>query len=226
MFKAVIFDFDGVITDSEILHFRAFNSMLAPLGVEISLRDYYKDYLGLGDYDLLKLFDDTGVLSLTEEDIASLIIKKHDIFEQLAKTDGKIIEGVREFLALLNKNNIAIGICSGALLPEIELILDQAKLRDNFRTIVSREQIKNGKPHPEGFNVTLERLNKQLKTSMKHGECIVIEDSIWGIQAAIAAKMHVVGVTNSYDGDELKGAEKIVDRLDELTMDDLQKLCS
>ena len=126
MLRAVIFDFDGVITDSEVLHFRTFNEVLAPHDIVITKSAYYSKYLGLTDLDLFTLMADRGQIERSE--INNLIKQKNQLFEELAKTEGHIIEGVRDLLQLLRDNNIRIAICSGALLSEIELVLQQANL--------------------------------------------------------------------------------------------------
>jgi beta-phosphoglucomutase len=226
MLKAVIFDFDGVITDSEILHLRAFNKVLARFNLEIDKKDYYTNYLGYTDADCFNQLIEDDLLEIDKRQIPELIKQKNHVFEELARTDGKTIEGVREFLNMLAQNNVPMAICSGALLTEIELLLDDARLRHFFVTIVAAEHVKKGKPHPDGFLLTLEKLNKGRSNPIKVDQCIVIEDSLWGLQAAKAAGMHSVAVTNSYDAEQLHLADKIVDKLSELTMEDLQQLCA
>ena len=226
MLRAVIFDFDGVITDSEILHFRAFNAVLARHGFQLSKQEYYKNYLGMSDTDCYKTLIDEGRLGIVERQVPTLVQQKTKVFEKLARTDGRIIEGVREFLHTLSVSGIPIGICSGALRAEIELILDEAKLRDNFDVIVSAEEVARGKPDPEGFLLALRKLVDLWGEPVAPESCVVIEDSQWGLQAAEAADMHTVAVTNTYSADQLAGAERVVARLDELTMDDLRRLCS
>jgi len=225
MLRAVIFDFDGVITDSEILHLRAFNQSLAQYGIEITKNDYYTMYLGFNDTDCYKLLIEKGLLKMDEQQINTLMIQKKQIFEQLAKAEGKMIEGVRDFLNMLEQNNIPMAICSGSLLTEVEMVLEEARLRHLFEVIVSGEQVKKGKPDPEGFLLSLQRLNENRKNPITANQCVVIEDSHWGLEAAKAAGMHTIAVTNSYDAEQLSMAEKIVDRLSELTIDDLQQLC-
>lgn len=225
MLKAVIFDFDGVITDSEILHLRSFNRVLAQYGIEITTKAYYRDYLGLTDFECFKLVADEKQLGLDDQRIANLMKQKTQIFEQLAETEGRIIEGVHDFLKMLKQNDILMAICSGAVLAEIELILEQARLRHFFAVIVSADQIKRGKPDPEGFLLTVQKLNHERRDLILSEQCIVIEDSHWGLKAAKAAGMHTIAVTNSYDADQLTLAEKVVARLNELNMDDLEQLC-
>jgi len=226
MLKAVIFDFDGVITDSEILHLRAFNKILARFNLEINRKDYYTKYLGYTDADCFKQLIADGLLDVDRRQIPKLIEQKNRVFEELAKTDGKTIEGVREFLNMLAQNKVPMAICSGALLTEIELLLEDAGLRHFFAVIVSAEHVKKGKPHPEGFLLTLEKLNKGRDNPIEADQCIVIEDSLWGLQAAKAAGMHSIAVTNSYDAEQLHLAEKIVDKLSDLGMEDLRQLCA
>ncbi|MHC4678876.1 MAG: HAD family hydrolase [Planctomycetota bacterium] len=226
MLRAVIFDFDGVITDSEILHLRAFNRSLVPYGIEISTKDYYTDYLGFSDFDCYKALIDNGLLNIDEQQIAGVIGQKSKIFEELTRTEGRTIEGVHEFLKMLEESKVPMAICSGSLLTEIEVMLDEAKLRHFFAVIVSAEQVKKGKPSPEGFLLTLLKLNKKRHPPIAAGECIVIEDSRWGLEAGNAAGMHTIAVTNSYEADQLTLAEKVVAKLNELTLDDLQRLCA
>ena len=133
MLKAVIFDFDGVITDSEILHLRAFNKVLAQFNVEISRKDYYSKYLGYTDTDCYKRLIKEGILKIDKSRIPEIVEQKDVVFKELAKTEGRTIEGVHEFLNLLDENHVPMAICSGALLTEIELILDEAKLRRFFQ---------------------------------------------------------------------------------------------
>ncbi len=226
MLKAVIFDFDGVISDSEILHFRAFNQMLAQYGIEITIKDYYKTYLGFNDVDCYKLLIHQGLLKIDEQQIDGLVEQKKLIFEKLAKTEGRMIEGVRDFLTMLEQNDIPMAICSGALLTEVELILEEVRLRHLFEVIVAADHVKKGKPDPEGFLLSLQRLNENRENPITANQCIVIEDSHWGLEAAKAAGMHTIAVTNSYDAEQLSMAEKVVAKLNELSIGDLQQLCT
>jgi beta-phosphoglucomutase len=278
MLQAVIFDFDGVITDSEILHFRAFNAVLAPHGLQLTKAEYYRNYLGMSDADCFRALIAEGRLAHRigpgpqprnsaagnppppsgvflgdrqpgaagdpkREQIAfgnpvppgdagdTALIKdlgqqKTRVFEKLARTEGRIIEGVREFLARLSAAQIPLAICSGALRAEIELILNEGRLRNYFDVIVSAEEVRRGKPDPEGFLLALEKLNELWPDPITPARCIVIEDSHWGLQAARAAGMRTIAVTNTYDADQLKQADRVVARLDDLTLDDLERICA
>jgi beta-phosphoglucomutase len=225
MFKAVIFDFDGVITDSEVLHLQAFNKILARYNIEIKEEVYYKEYLGFTDLDCFESVARQGELGLDSEQIKNLIKQKNKIFEELAATEATIFEGVPEFLQMLTDNRIRRTICSGAVLEEIALILEQSGLGHFFEEIVSGDQVTKGKPDPEGFLLALERLNEGSQNPIASNECVIIEDSHWGLEAGNAAGMHTVGITNTYNPGQLSMAEKIVANLSELSIDALQQLC-
>jgi len=224
MLKAIIFDFDGVIIDSEALHLKAFNQALAPYNINISTEDYFAEYLGLSDRDLFKALFENNLLHTDSDTLDKLLKQKTIAFENLIN-ECKTITGVREFLEMLKKNDIPMAICSGALLKEITIVLNTNNLAHFFEVIVSAEQVKRGKPHPDGFELTLQKLNKLKNQNIQPFECIAIEDSHWGLEAAAAARMHTIAITNSYSAESLRPAEKIINSLTDLTMTDLHKLC-
>jgi len=226
MLKAVIFDFDGVLVDSELLHHQAFNRIFAKFDFQISTQEYYDRFLGLSDEELLRTIDKEKKLSLSEPRLKQLLQEKAATFKNLAMTQAAVIDGVPQFLKMLSDNKIPMAICSGALKQEIELILRGAGLRDYFDVIVSAEHVKKGKPDPEGFLLALKLLNKKAHSQIQPQNCIVIEDSHWGLEAARNAGMHSVAVTNSYPAEQLKPADKIIANLSELTLSDLKSLCS
>jgi beta-phosphoglucomutase len=225
MLEAVIFDFDGVLVDSEKLHYQAFNRTLTKFNYQLSMRDYYDRFLGLSDQELLRVVDKEGKLSLSNQQFKKLLGEKANLFKEMAATEAGIIEGVPKFLNMLSGGEMPMAICSGALLPEIEMILEGAGLRGFFKVIVSAEQVKRGKPDPEGFLLALQLLNKKLKKSIEPANCVVIEDSRWGLEAAKAAGMRAVAITNTYAAEHLKPADKIIAHLKDLTLADLSALC-
>jgi len=225
MLRAVILDFDGVITDSEILHLRAFNTALRGYRINISKEEYYRDYLGLTDRDLLGVLVKRGLLKADQVKIDELAEQKKENFDELFRSEGSIIDGVGGFLQLLKTNQVPAAICSGALLGEIEGKLNRTGLNHYFEVIVAAEHVKRGKPHPDSFQLTLKKLNHGRTKLIEAGECIVIEDSHWGLQGAKSAGMHTIAVTNSYDAEQLSMADKIVNNLKELNMGELERLC-
>lgn len=225
MLRAVILDFDGVVADSEPLHFKAFNKVLDGYGVQLSEQDYYSKYLGFTDSDCFDALDSDLNLNLNEQIIDKLIQRKGEVFEQLVITENSIIPGVEDFLKMLKQNNIRIAICSGASLSDIELMLEGSNLRICFEVIVAADHIRKGKPDPEGFLLTLAKLNKTEITPIAVNECVIVEDSHWGLEAAKAAGMRTLAVTNTYPSEELQSADKITESLAEVTLEDLKNLC-
>jgi beta-phosphoglucomutase len=220
MVKVVIFDFDGVIADSEVLHFRAFNAILAQFDFQIQKPDYYQKYLGLTDKDCYKTLIQEGHLPVTVDKVPDLVAQKKVVFKQFAESDGHIIDGLRPFLDLLNHHGIIKAICSGALEAEIQYTLAQAGLEDEFVTVVAADHVSVGKPDPEGYSLTLTRL-QEIDPTLTARQCIVIEDSHWGLKAAKAAGMKTIAVTNSYPAEQLSMADNIVSSLDLITVEDL-----
>jgi beta-phosphoglucomutase len=233
MLGAVIFDFDGVLVDSEQIHHKAFNRVLTKFHYQLSSREYYDRFLGLSDEELLRIVDKERNLSLSNQQFGQLLGEKANLFKEMAATKAGIIEGVPQFLKMLADNGIPMAICSGALQPEIETILCAASptgkgagLREFFEAIVSAEQVERGKPDPEGFLLALKLLNKKLKKSIKPEDCVVIEDSHWGLEAAKAAGMRTVAITNTYAAEHLKPADKIIANLTDLTLSCLRDICA
>ncbi|AQT68543.1 Phosphorylated carbohydrates phosphatase [Anaerohalosphaera lusitana] len=225
MLKAVIFDFDGVMVDSEPLHFKAFQQVLADKGVKLSKEQYYTTYLGYSDYDCVAEVSRDFELELTDSEVEDLIKLKTVAFEDLARQDGCLIEGVREFVSMLCDKGIRMAICSGALRSDIDLLLRSTELTADFETIVTADDVVRSKPDPESYHKVLEGL-KAAKT-IDSDECVVIEDSHWGLAAARAAGLKCIGVTNTYSAEALDGnADIIVDNLQDLKLDELNKLCS
>ncbi len=226
MLKAVIFDFDGVICDSEFLHYKALNAVFNRFGIDIPKEVHWDKYLGYTDLENIEAVNRDYNMGLSDEQIQQQIAEKKILFDELAKTDVVIIPGVAEFIDMLIDHRVRIAICSGALRSDIDLMLAGADFANAFEVIISADDVKHGKPDPEGYLMALARLNKDGGQGIEPSDCIVIEDSHWGLEAAAAAGMNPVAVTNTYPRDELDGkAKKIVDRLDVMTISELEGLC-
>ena len=226
MLQAVIFDFDGVICDSELLHYKALNAVFNRYDVDVPKEVHWDKYLGYNDLDNVEAVNDDYKMGLNEEQVHHILTEKKAVFEQLVIKETVIFDGVTEFIQMLIDHKIRRAICSGARRSDIDLMLSAAPFPDAFETIVSADDVRHGKPDPEGYLLALSGLNKNDNSTIKASECIVIEDSHWGLEAAAVAGMNPIAVTNTYSRDQLDSkAKKIVDRLDELTIDDLNSLC-
>ncbi len=227
MLQAVIFDFDGVIADSEPIHCRAFLDVFPQFGFPLTEELYYCDYLGYTDVDTLEVLSKDFKVALDEPTRQRMLDLKAKRFEELIQTNKPIIPGVAEFVRMLRSNRIPLGICSGALLSDIEHILDGSELKGAFDIIVSADDVTKGKPDPQGFLLALRRLGDKIGRPLQAGRCVVIEDSYWGLQAAQSAGMKRIAVTHTYPADQLAPhAERVVDSIQQVTISDLEALCS
>ena len=226
MFRAVIFDFDGVVADSELLHYRALNKAFNSRGVDIPKEVHWAKYLGFSDYENVEAVNRDYRMGLDAAGVDEIVRDKTEFFDALARAEAPIIDGVVDFVSMLRQNGVPLAVCSGATLSDIRIMLEGTELVGAFDPIVTADDVRKGKPDPEGYLLALSKLNERLAADISVEECVVIEDSHWGIEAANAAGMHAVGVTNTYRAGELDGkADMVVDRLDVIGMDDLRTLC-
>ncbi|QMT59499.1 HAD family phosphatase [Legionella sp. PC997] len=209
MYDAIIFDFDGVILDSEPLHYETCCEVLKPLGISISYSEYVENYLGLADKELFpKLLHNVGIHRSNEE-IKRLIQKKTELYIQIINTRDSLplIVDFEQFIFKVASKVNKIAICSGSSRSEIAAVLSrvrQGKLQTYFDSIVTTEDVQSGKPSPEGYLLAARRLN------VLPGRCLVIEDTLHGIKAAKAAGMQVIGLTTTYDRNHFLIADQVV----------------
>ncbi len=218
MIKAVIFDFDGVIVDSEPLHLRAFQRTVETLGLKLLTTDYYMRYLACDDKSFFRRFLEDNGQGCTEREIARLVREKGICFEEMMGEDIRIFPGVVEFLeAIRGKFHVAIG--SGALTEEINLILRRKGLSGFFGFVVGADDTENPKPSPEVYLKCLERLRRDYDGTITAAQCVVFEDSPHGVLAAKRAGMRCVGITNSCSGEELELADRVTENFSEIIDD-------
>lgn len=208
MIRALLFDFNGVVVDDETLHFELFQKVLQENSYTLKQEDYYQKYLGMDDYDCFgHALKDQGV-QLSREDLQKLIDQKSSYYNRAIEKDPPFVPGVLDWIAEVSKTHF-LAVVSGALRQEIEDLLERGKVAKYFSLIVAAGEISQGKPHPEGYLKAMEELNRDHIAASERllpEECLVLEDSSWGIQAGQAAGMPVVGITTSYEPDELPGA--------------------
>ncbi|HAL45007.1 MAG TPA: hypothetical protein DCP47_03695 [Phycisphaerales bacterium] len=221
----VIFDFDGVISDSEPLHFIATNKVLEQFGIQLDKDQYFADFLGFTDAALFQSVAKTFETNFNNKPIENLIEEKGIYFEEIIRKADHLIEGIPQFIKMLKNGGVKIGIYSGASRDDIELMLENSGFDTYFDTIVCADDVEKGKPDPEGYLKALELINKKYNSQIPASQCIVIEDSQWGIIAAKKAGMRIIGITNSYPANELEEADLIIDSVSDLKISDLNRLC-
>ncbi|MCZ6685138.1 MAG: HAD family phosphatase [Candidatus Dadabacteria bacterium] len=225
MLKAIIFDFDGVIADTEPLHLKAFQLTLRENGIELSDEDYFENYLAYDDKTLFKELLKDRNYGHNEAQISDFMNRKSEHFENVLKGNILVLEGVPEFISEVSgKYPLAIG--SGAIRSEIIDILESGGLREHFEIIVSADEVINCKPDPEVFIEALRRLNNldSVSEEISPQECLVIEDSTSGIKAAHSAGMKCLAITNSYAAEKLSEAELIKQSLKGIYLEEIEDL--
>jgi HAD superfamily hydrolase (TIGR01509 family) len=227
MLKAIIFDCDGVIVDSEGTHFSAFRATLADEKIPLSRETYDQKYLAMDDKGCFEAVLRAQGRPVDNAILKHLILKKKAEYERLSEGGMVIYPGVVEFVQKA-VGRYRLAIASGAFRGEIKEAIDFAGIRSAFEVIVSAQDVRRGKPDPESYLTALARLNERTPSSpvIQPGECVVIEDSFHGIESARGAGMRCLAVTNSYPRTVLEGrADHVVSSLSEVTPDDLSRLC-
>ncbi len=219
MIRAVLFDFDGVIVNSEPLHFRAMRDSLLPEGISIDEDEYAASYLAYDDREALRIALERHGRTAGRDRVAAVAARKAALFDGMI-AGVPFFPGARELVRALAAE-MPLAIASGALRGEIERILAAAQLRDAFQVIVGADDVGSGKPHPEPYLTALARLGR---AELAASDCLVIEDSVAGIAAGRAAGMKVLGVTHTYPAAKLSAAHHLVDALTGLTPASLQAL--
>ena len=219
--RAVLFDFDGVLVDSEPLHFEALRDCLRPEGIEIELGEYLQHYLAYDDWGAIRRALERHGRAQDPERVRGIAERKAGIFQELM---GRIpfFPGAPDLVRAL-ASEVPLAIASGALRREIEEILEAGGLRGLFAAVVGADDVVNTKPHPEPYLAAMSALEPRAP-GLRPAECLVIEDSMAGIAAALAAGMRVVGVAHSYPKAKLAAAHQVVESLEGLTPDRLRAL--
>jgi beta-phosphoglucomutase len=221
MLRALIFDFDGVIADSEPIHFAVFQRVLGDKGFFLSQEEYYADYLGYDDKGCFAAFLTAHGHPMTPETIDDLVKQKAAAYFDYIKERPVIFPGVCDFIHEAATRH-PLAVCSGALRHEIEFILEQAGIRKAFEHITSAEDVIHGKPNPEGFLHALAALNQQgAGRFITPSECLVIEDSLPGIRGAHAGGMKVLAVANTHHVEELQEADAVTASLADVKLSEL-----
>jgi beta-phosphoglucomutase len=224
--QAIVFDFDGVIADSERLHLRSYQDILAPEGITISPEDYLAKYLGYDDVGVFKAVGRDHDVAMDDGRVAELIARKGERYESLAAAGEMLFPGAADFIRTAAEAGVPIAIASGALTHEIEEVLTRADLRHLFPVIVGADQTERSKPHPDPYQAAFAQLRTHTGKDLIAWRSVAIEDSRWGLVSARGADLRCVAVTNTYSEAELRAdAELVVAGLHALTLDALDKLC-
>ena len=205
MIRALIFDFNGVLADDDPIHMEALRRVAEEEGLAFTDEEYLDKYLPLNDWDCFKALHAKYSRPLPSETLDDLIRRKAVCYFQAIAGKSVVFDQAPQAVRTAAAR-LPLAIASGARGEEIRLILGQAGLEGCFRAIVSAEDVRFGKPHPEPFLRAYERLRERDGT-LAVSDCVAIEDSIGGIQAAHDAGMRCLAVAHSYGPERLESAK-------------------
>ena len=197
-FKAAIFDMDGTMIDNRDYHLKAWQIFLKKHKMEMTDEEFGRRLSGKRNRQILEdLFDG----KLNDLEIAEYAREKEGIYREIYWEHVKEVPGLRKLIENLRLNNIKIAVATNSPKENVEFIFEVLNLEDVVDTAVWEEHVKVGKPNPEAFLHTAERLN------VAPSECIVFEDSPTGVEAGKRAQMRVVAVLTGHTKEELKGTD-------------------
>lgn len=224
--RAIIFDCDGVLIDSEPLHFAAFKKTLGDGGEAMSEELYNERYLPLDDRGAIAKFYTESGRPLSAEGLSELCQKKTEIYQDMIKTEGVLAYPAVPELVMALAQRYPLAVASGSRRHELELVLEAAGIRSYFEVVVSADDVKEGKPDPESYLRAVEELNRTGKrtTPIHPEECLVIEDSRDGVRSAHTARMKCIAVATSYPAFELSIADLVVPSLAALRVSQIEDL--
>lgn len=182
--KAVIFDLDGTLVDSEPNYFLSDYKLLADYGIAFDM-EMKKKYVGIGSREMMA---DIKKMHPIPESVEILIAKKNRYYEEIARGNTVVFPEMKKFVELLKKNHYPLAIASGSSPEIIEMVLTVTNVREHFDILLSAEHVEKGKPAPDIFVEAAKRLGIPAEN------CLVLEDSQYGVEAAKSALMHCVAI--------------------------------
>lgn len=210
---AILFDFDGVIVNSEPLHFFSFHEVLASEKIELTEDEYYRELIGFDDKGAFKyIFAKRGRELDPKTFLRVMTHKSETMMELIRARKYGTLPGVDEFIRSLWWH-YPLAICSGALREEIEAMLEGVALRDCFKVIVAAEDVAVGKPDPSGYLMCAEQLSRRIKQELKPQDCLIVEDAPSVIRSVRQVGFKVLGVATSYPAEKLSEANYVVNNL-------------
>lgn len=213
MLKAIVFDFDGVLVDSEPLHYRAFLRIAEPLGVRFTYQEYLRTYIGYDDRDafrvMLGLQPGRPGTPAEEERVHQMGLDKALAFQAVVDEGIEPIPGMIDLVREAG-SAMPIAIASGATIADIRLILNKLQLAELFQVIVTADDVERSKPDPQTYRLAVEKLSRRhADKALTPGECLSIEDTAAGIASARGAGLMSLGLATSGNPADLHAAHRV-----------------
>jgi beta-phosphoglucomutase len=223
--QGIVLDFDGVVVNSEPLHLRAFQEVLAEGGHTLSAQEYYQSYVGLDDAAMFAAFARDRGRAAPAHWVRQVIEAKTVRMQALLGDGSPLFPGAAECIRELSAA-VPLAIASGALRREILMVLDRAGLTPCFSAIVAAGETARGKPAPDPYERAVALLGVSSGGTLDPRRVAAVEDTTQGLAAARAARLRTVAVTTTYPADVVSSADVIVPTLREVTVSLLVALVS
>ncbi len=223
--QAVIFDCDGILVDTEPIHYRAFQEVLEPLELGFDYEHYMRAYIGFDDRDAFaEAFREKGKI-LDAHQLSGLMEAKNRVLQSIVTRGINSFPGVVTLIEELLRHNVPLAVASGALRDEVEAFTTTLSIRHAFRVIVAADDVARSKPDPETYLAAMEKMRIHGGVAdLEPSRCIAIEDTPAGIASARAAGLCVMAVTNSFGAESLGEAHQVVPSLTRVNIREMSAL--
>ncbi len=224
-FRAIIFDFNGVIADDETPHLVSFQQALADHGLSLTKDEYYGTYLGMDERTCAAALLTRRYGSSDPTTLQAIIQRKAALFQEYTATNKpQLFPGVVEFVNQAGRR-YRLAIASGGRREQIDYALSGTPIEKDFAVIVSADDIAVGKPDPAIYEFTLKLINgtRPMPPLITAAQCLVIEDSRAGIRSALSAGMKVLALATTYPSHDLTEAHLVLPNLERCTPEDIDR---
>ena len=212
--RAVLWDLDGVIADTGRYHYRAWQEIFTPMGIDFTEEHFIKHF---GQRNDTIIRDSVGRV-ISQEELEDIAVRKEKAYRRLVAHNIRALPGSIDLLKELEKNGIPSAIASSAPPENVNVIINGLGIEGLFQAIACGREVTEGKPSPQIFLKAAEKLG------VSPPDCVVIEDAVAGVTGAKRAGMKCVAVTNSHSGDSLREANLVVSSLEKVGIDALSSL--
>ena len=217
--RAVVFDFDGVLADTEGLHLASFQHVFSARGWTLEREAYFAGYLGCTDHDLVWQYALEQDLTMSEADVEAIVREKGREYERRIASGQVLYPGTSALIGRLGRR-FRLAIASGSFRTEIASILSANDLASLISAVVGAEDVEHSKPAPDPYATAVGLLG------VAPSAAVAIEDSVPGLVSARAAGLRTIGITTSHPAADLHSADIVVDTLDAITVELVDSLLS
>lgn len=216
--KAFLFDFDGVICDSEKAHMLAALKAIEPHQIGFTEEYYFEKLFGFDDVGLFNHLYHVNRKKPTPEALREFIEQKEELFLKLIDEQTTIYPGAEDLIRRLKTHNIPVGIVSGAFSNEIKMCLKNSSVAQEFEFIIGADMVNHSKPDPESYELGYTQM-LSINPDLQKQDVWVLEDSPTGLRSAVGADLKTIGITNTTKAENLSAADFVVEDYNQIQID-------